>query len=182
MLATLIDPAGEGAGLVIHSALFRRSAFGKVGAWDESLVGADLDYWLRSAWAGCTFTYSAGAWVFHRRRPAQMSSDFSVMVDRTIKTFTKALSYVDREPYRSNIRARLAGLRYAAAIGNPDLPRQQAIEELKAARELDGTRISALPYGIAYAAATIPGARRLLRLAPFSAMRKKASAAMGVRD
>ena len=31
MLATLLDPAGEGAGLVSHSALFRRRVFERVG-------------------------------------------------------------------------------------------------------------------------------------------------------
>ena len=89
MLATLIDPAGEGAGLVIHSALFRRRTLEIVGPWDESFVGADFDYWLRAAWAGCVFVYSPGAWCFHRRRPAQMSADKRAMYDRTVRTLER---------------------------------------------------------------------------------------------
>jgi hypothetical protein len=38
------------------------------------------------------------------------------MVNRTILTLEKALAYVDREPYYSALRRRLAGLRYAALL------------------------------------------------------------------
>jgi GT2 family glycosyltransferase len=182
MLATLIDPAGEGAGLVIHSALFRRAALEQVGAWDESLVGADLDYWLRAAWSGCVFAYSPGAWAFHRRRPSQMSSDNNAMVNRTILTLEKALTYVDREPYRSAVRRRLAGLRYAAAVGDLRLTRQQAMSELRASRALDATRISSVPYAAGLAAVSVPGLRGILKTRPLQNLRRAFARSLGVID
>jgi GT2 family glycosyltransferase len=182
MLATLIDPAGEGAGLLPHSVLFRRSALEKVGRWDESLFGADLDYWLRAAWGGCVFVYSPGAWAFHRRRPSQMSADIGAMVNRTTVTFEKALTYIDREPYRSAIRKRLAGLRYAAAMTNLRLTRQQAMAELEASRKLDPDRISSIPYAAAYATVAIPGFRNLLTSSSLLRMRRVVARSLGVLD
>lgn len=182
MLATLIDPAGEGAGLLPHSALFRRSALEKVGPWDESLFGADLDYWLRAAWAGCVFIYSPGAWAFHRRRPAQMSADLGAMVNRTTVTFEKALTYIDREPYRSAIRKRLAGLRYAAAMTNLRLTRQQALAELVASRKLDPDRISFVPYAAGYATLAVPGIRSVLKNNALMKLRRAVARSLGVLD
>ncbi len=182
MLATLINPAGQGAGLVSHSALFRRRVFDRVGPWDESLVGADMDYWLRSAWAGCVFAYSPGSWCFHRRRPSQMSADADAMVQRTVATLQKALTYIDREPYRSMVRARLAGLHYAAAVSDLRLGRADALRELRSSRELDGARISALPYAMAYAVVSVPGMRRFLKAGPLSAARRGVARALGVLD
>jgi GT2 family glycosyltransferase len=182
MLATLLDPAGEGAGLVIHAALFRRSVFDRVGPWDESLVGADLDYWLRAASSGIRFMYSPEAWCFHRRRPSQMSADTDAMVNRTITTLEKSLGYIDREPYRSMARARLAGLRYGAAMTDLRLDRNAALSSLRTARELDPERISSVPYAIAYAAVTIPGVRHVLKSRVLSAPRRAIGRALGVLD
>ena len=180
MLATLLDPEGEGAGLVIHSALFRRRVFKRVGPWDESLVGADFDYWLRCAWAGCTFVHSPGAWCFHRRRPLQMSSDSVAMHERTVKTLRKALEYIDREPYRAMARRRLAGLQFGSAITDLRLRRTEALNSLRASRELDPGRIGSLPYALGYAAVAVPGVRRLLKSKPFTAARRKTAKALGV--
>jgi GT2 family glycosyltransferase len=182
MLATLLDPAGAGAGLVPHAALFRRSVFERVGQWDESLFGADLDYWLRSASAGVKFVYSPGAWCFHRRRPAQMSADSVAMVNRTITTLEKSLGYIDREPYRSMVRARLAGLRYGAAMTDLRLDRSGALSSLRRARELDPARISSVPYWVARAAVSIPGARNVLKSSVLSAPRRAIARALGVLD
>jgi GT2 family glycosyltransferase len=182
MLATLLDPAGEGAGLVPHTALFRRKVFEQVGPWDETLVGADFDYWLRAAWAGCVFVHSPGAWCFHRRRPGQMSSDKHAMIYRTVKTLGKALGYIDREPYRSMARKRLAGLRYGVAVTDLQLGPSDALESLRTSRDLDPSRISGLPYALGYAAIAVPGLRWLLKTMPLSAARKKAARALGVLD
>jgi GT2 family glycosyltransferase len=182
MLATLLDPAGEGAGLVIHAALFHRDVFERVGPWDETLIGADFDYWLRAAWAGCVFAFSPGSWCFHRRRERQMSSDQTAMVRRTISTLEKALTYVDREPYRSMARSRLAGLRYGSAVTDLDLERGKALEALRASRELDPSRISTLPYALAYAAVAIPGLREILKHGSLTRARRGVASSLGLLD
>lgn len=181
MLAALIDPRAEGAGLVIHSALFRRDALKKVGAWDESLTGADMDYWIRAAWAGCTFVFSPGAWCFHRRRPGQMSSASRAMVQRTLSTLEKALTYVDREPYRSMIRRRASALRLGIALTDLELDRAGAVAELEAARMHDPVHVSGLSYYIAQVVIRTPGARRLIKLPIMRAVRRRAARAMGAR-
>jgi GT2 family glycosyltransferase len=182
MLATLLDPAGEGAGLVPHTALFRRDVFERVGPWDESLVGADFDFWLRAAWAGCVFVFSPGAWCFHRRRAGQMSSDARAMIHRTITTLEKALTYIDREPYRSMTRSRLAGLRYGSAVTDLGLERSTALRTLRESRELDPSRISTLPYALAYAAVAIPGMRELLKLRSLTRARRGLASSLGLLD
>ena len=182
MLATLLDPKGEGAGLVIHSALFRRRVFERVGSWDESLVGADFDYWLRCAWAGCTFAFSPGAWCFHRRRPRQMSSDQAAMVNRTVKTLEKALRYIDREPYRSMASARLAGLIYGSAMTDLDLDREQALEALRTAHQLAPARIGSMPYALGLAAINVPGLRRLLKIPALRTARGNLGRKLGILE
>lgn len=182
MLATLLDPAGAGAGLVIHSPLFKREVFERVGPWDESLTGADFDYWLRCAFLGCVFVYAPHAWCFHRRRPAQMSSDTKVMVNRTIRTLEKALDYIDKEPYRSMARKRLAGLRYSSAVTDLHLGRSEALSALRESRQLDPDKISRLPFAMGYAAVAIPGLRRLLKSSQLEFARRKAARSLGVLD
>jgi glycosyltransferase involved in cell wall biosynthesis len=181
MLAALIDPAAEGAGLVIHSALFRRSALEKTGPWDESLTGADMDYWIRAAWNGCAFEFSPGAWCFHRRRPGQMSSATRTMLHRTLSTLEKALTYVDREPYRSMIRRRASALRLGMALTDLELDRASALSELEAARTHDPAHVGRLSYLIAQAVIRTPGARRLIKLPMMSAIRRPAAKALGAR-
>lgn len=182
MLATLLDPAAEGAGLVTHSALFRRRVFDRVGPWDESILSADFDYWLRCAWAGCVFAFSPGAWCFHRRRPGQMSSHQVAMLNRMVKTLEKALRYIDREPYRSMTSARLAGLIYGRAMTDLTLGRDKALESLRISRSLAPARITPLPYAMGYAAVQVPGLRRLLKSRQLMAARRRFGRSLGVLD
>jgi GT2 family glycosyltransferase len=182
ILATLLDPAGDGAGLVIHAALFRRSVFDRVGQWDETFTGADFDYWLRAASSGCKFVFSPGAWCFHRRRESQMSSDSPAMVQRTIATLEKSLTYLEGEQYRSMAKSRLAALRFGAAVTDPELDRSKALDAIRESRRLDPSRIGALPYAFAYAALKIPGARRLLKASPLTATRRAVARSLGVLD
>ena len=181
MLMTIIDPRGQ-TGLLSHSVLFRRSVFDRVGAWEESFAGADLDYWLRAASAGCSFVFSPGAWCFHRRRRSQMSADAPAMYDRTLRTFTKALGYIDSEPYHSAIKRRLAGLHYGNAMTNLSLSPGEARRELEVARELDPGRVSTLPWVLGNAAVSIPGIRRLMKSSGLRAPRRAIAGAIGVLD
>jgi glycosyltransferase involved in cell wall biosynthesis len=182
MLARLLDPAGEGAGLLPHAVLMKRRALERVGPWDETILSADQDYWLRCAAAGCVFRYSPGAWAFHRRRPGQMSSDRKAMLGRMEQTLTKALTYVDREPYRSILRRRLAGIRFAIALVGPELDRRQAAELLESARELDPRRVNGMAYRLGRAVVRTPGARSALRHPSLRLVRRSVGRVMGVLD
>lgn len=182
MLMTLIEPEGKGAGLVIHSTLFRRAALEKTGAWDETLFGADMDYWLRAAASGCRFMYSPGAWCYHRRRAGQMSGDTGAMVNRTVTTLEKALGYIDREPYRSALKRRLAALQYSRALTDMSLTAREARTLLDRARETDSARVSAMPYAMGRAMLAVPGARAVVKSDAFSAVRKRMSSMLGVTD
>jgi hypothetical protein len=104
------------------------------------------------------------------------------MVNRTVITLEKALTYIDHEPYRSAIRRRLAGLRYSAAVTNLRLSRKDALKELRTSRELDSGRVSLLPYGFGYAAVAIPGVRRLVKSPLMTRARRRLARALGVMD
>lgn len=58
-----------------------------------------------------------------------MSAHEEAMVNRTVRTFEKSLDYIDREPYRSAVRARLASLRYGGAVTNVRLGRALGVLE-----------------------------------------------------
>jgi glycosyltransferase involved in cell wall biosynthesis len=182
MLARLLDPAGEGAGLLSHGVLFRRSALERVGPWDEQILSADQDYWLRCAAAECVFRYSPGAWAFHRRRPGQMSSDRRAMLGRMEQTLTKALTYVHSEPHRSMLRRRLAGIKFGIALMNPDLDRNSAAELLESARELDPARVNGMAYRFGKAVIRTPGARRAFHHSSLRRLRRRVGRAIGVLD
>jgi hypothetical protein len=102
------------------------------------------------------------------------------MRDRTVTTLKKALTYVDREPYRSMIRSRLAGLRYGTAVTDLRLNRTHAVQELRASRELDRTRITSLHYAIGLAALAIPGARRIIKSTAMRVARERIARALDI--
>ena len=111
-----------------------------------------------------------------------MSSDQAAMVNRTVKTLEKALRYIDREPYRSMASARLAGLIYGSAVTDLRLDRETAIEALRTASQLAPGRIGPVQYALGYTAASIPGFRRLLKLAPFPEVRRTLGRKLGMLD
>jgi glycosyltransferase involved in cell wall biosynthesis len=182
MLARLLDPAGEGAGLLSHGVLMRRTALDRVGPWDEQILSADQDYWLRCAAAGCEFRYSPGAWAFHRRRPGQMSADRRAMLGRMEQTLTKALTYVNGEPHRSMLRRRLAGIRFAIALMSPNLDYHRAAELLESARDLDPVRVNGMAYRIGRAVIRTPGARSAFHHSSLRNLRRRVARAIGILD
>ena len=178
MLATLIDPPTGTAGLLPDSVLIRREAYVRVGPWDEDIISADPDYWLRAAWAGCVFRYSPGAWSFHRRRSNSVSADSRMMVDRMEQTFEKAATYIDREPYRSQVLARLARLRVARAATDVRLTREERIARLKSATEVSPKAVSRVARLVAYGAIMAPQIADIARNPAFAKIRKRVGEAL----
>jgi glycosyltransferase involved in cell wall biosynthesis len=162
-LLALLAPEGNGAGLLVHSALFRRRALELVGPWDETIPTSDQDYWLRATVAGCKFRHCAGSLSFYQRRPGQMTSRrFGLLRDMEM-TFAKALGYVDDEPYRGLLETRLARLRYVLAVADESGGRQAALAELRQAREGSPETVSKLAYALGYTLITVPGGSSLAR-------------------
>ena len=104
------------------------------------------------------------------------------MINRTIRTLEKALRYIDREPYRSMARARLAGLIYGSAMTDLSLGREKALEALRTSHQLAPSRIGSLPYALGYAAVNVPGLRRLLKAPVLTAARRNVGRKLGVLD
>ncbi len=180
MLATLIDPPTGTAGLLPHSVLFSREACERVGPWDEDILSADPDYWLRAAWVGCVFRYCPGSWCFHRRRPTSVSADLRGMVDRMEQTYEKAATYIDREPYRSAVLARLARLRVGRAVSDARLSRAESVARVKSARRIAPHAVSAPVWGLAYTIAAVPALKRLARSDVLLGIRRWFGTAVGL--
>jgi GT2 family glycosyltransferase len=152
----------ETAGLMAQCTLFRRRALESVGPFDESLYVADYDYFLRAAWAGCRFRFCPEALAFYRNRPGQMSADTPALMRGMAAVWTKALTYVDREPYRSEIAARLAQRRFALASGGSRAGGPALVRELAAARALNPSAVPVPLFAAAAALAVLPGGRFFL--------------------
>ena len=162
-LLTLLSPEGNGAGLLPHSALFRRRALERVGAWDETIPTSDQDYWLRAAAAGCKFKHCPGSLCFYQRRPGQMSSHPLRMLRDMEMTWTKALRYVEDEPYRSLLVTRLARLRFVLALTDSSHGKKSARAELRRAREVSPATIARPAFALGYVLITVPGGLTLAR-------------------
>lgn len=175
-LLELLLPEGNGAGLLPHSALFRRRALELIGRWDETIPTSDQDYWLRAAIAGCKFKHCPGSLCFYRRRPGQMSSRrFGMLRDMEL-TFSKALGYVEDEPYRGLLEARLARLRFVLALAGESGGRGASLAELSRARKGSTETVSKLAYALGYALISVPGGSSLAR-----AQRLRPARALGAR-
>ena len=170
MLATLISPSGNGGDLLPDSVLFRREVLERVGQWLESspllidtgnaYCGADQDYWLRAAWAGCRFKHCPGALCFYRRRFGQLSSDARASARGMELPLTRAQSYVTKEPYRSAIAKRLAHYLLIMALADPKQSINDSFAKLTKARELSPEIVTWPAYAIACVAIR-------LRIGPF---------------
>jgi hypothetical protein len=101
------------------------------------------------------------------------------MAQRTLSTLEKALTYVDREPYRSMINRRVSALRLGIALTDLELDRAAALAELEAARSHDPVHVSRLHYLFAQAVIRTPGARRLIKMQMMSAIRRPAAKVFG---
>jgi glycosyltransferase involved in cell wall biosynthesis len=146
MLATLLSPKGNGAGLLPHSVVFRRRALERVGPWIESdpipegavhaYGGSDQDYWLRAASSGCRFQYCPGSLCFYRRRPGQMNSDSRAMTRGMEPVFFRAREYITQEPYRTAVSKRLGQLLFYLAVSERESNVKASLSKLQKAREV----------------------------------------------
>lgn len=180
ILDVLVSPDGNGAGLMAHSALFRRTVFERVGLWDQTLYVADQDYWLRAAWAGCRFKYCAGSLCFHRKRPGQMSADVVACMRGIEEVWSKALGYISGESYRAKLAARLARLRFYEAVSQIDIDRDAALSKLALARTTDEEAIPPLAYVIGRLLITFPGGRHLARAKWLRPARRRIARLLGL--
>jgi glycosyltransferase involved in cell wall biosynthesis len=146
MLATLLSPHGNGAGLVVHSLIFRRRALDLTGAWIENLPVSDgpvlasmsdQDYWLRAAWSGVRFRYCQGSLCFQRRRSGQLSSNRHAVLAGLEQVFTSAWTYITREPYRTAVSRRLSHLLFYLAVSDKQSSREASLARLRKARTVD---------------------------------------------
>lgn len=179
MLAALLD-APEAGGLLPHSVLLRREVCERVGPWDEEIMSADPDYWLRAAWAGCVFRYCPGSWCFHRRRDNSVSSNSRMMVNRMEQTYTKALGYIDREPYRSKLAVRLAKLRFGLAVSDPRLTNADRLALLESAQRLAPGQIPAPAFALARLSLRVPGGRAALQSPQLERLRRFVGRSFGI--
>lgn len=179
-LAALVARDDQRPGLLIHSVLVRRAALERVGSWDEDIVGADHDYWLRAAALGCHFGYCPGSLCFYRRGRTQMTADPTAMMERMERTLYKALGYITTEPYVGRIRSRLAALLFTGALLRSDIGRSQAIARLEAARAMDPAGISLLLRLAGTTVVAIPGLRSLLRHPASARARRLGARALGL--
>ena len=155
MLAAILDPEPHGIPTEM-SALVRRETLERIGTWDETVYCSDFDYWLRAAWLGCRFRRCPGLLGFVRLHPKQMSADKTAMNRGTEAVLTKALTYIDREPYVTMIRANLAQIQYLRAVRKKGMTWREALTKLHQARETKRDEISLLAYCVGVAAALAP--------------------------
>jgi glycosyltransferase involved in cell wall biosynthesis len=161
MLERLTAP--DGVWLDTLGVLFRRRALEKVGKWDESLYVEDADYFLRAAWAGCRFGYCAGSPMgFKRLRSGQKTQNSQAMEHAIDAVWNKALGYIDREPYRGLLRAKMANEKLRKVL-RERMPRSQALGDIAWARATSPETISARTCAAACITVVFPGGRYLAR-------------------
>lgn len=93
--------------------LFRRGVIDRIGKQAEDLYYEDYEWWVRAAFAGCRFAKSPGAWAFYRRRNGQKSEHITRAALAELDVLRRARTYVQEEPYRSQLAEKLAKIEYA---------------------------------------------------------------------
>ncbi|MFN0120048.1 MAG: glycosyltransferase family 2 protein [Blastocatellia bacterium] len=85
---------------VFVSALFRREAPERIGMFDEAIRGGgeDFDMWLRAAWHGLRFAYTARPLVRYRKRPDSLSGNEARMSQSLIYICDKFLAEQNPPP------------------------------------------------------------------------------------
>ena len=182
ILLALLSPDGNGAGLLVHSALFRRRALERIGPWDETIPTSDQDYWLRAAAAGCTFKHCPGSLCFYRRRPGQMTSRRLGLLRDMEMTLAKALDYVEDSPYRDLVVTRLARLRFVLAVAGESGDRRAGLAELRLAREGSPETVSKLAYALGCTLISVPGGSSLARAQGLRPARALGARLLGLRS
>jgi len=181
MLAAFLDPDGNGAGLMVQGALFRRSTLERVGAWDESLYVADIDYWFRATWARCRFRYCPGSLWFYRIHPGQMSANQAAIARGLEAAWEKALGYITDEPYRSSLTMQLARFSWHQAILREDTTTRERLARLAWARQLNREAISLIAYLAGCGLIILPGGRLLARAPRLRWLRRGMTRLLGIR-
>jgi glycosyltransferase involved in cell wall biosynthesis len=171
MLAAALGPEEYDVPTVL-SALMRRQAVERVGPWDEVVYVTDVDYWLRAAWLGCRFRLCPGIHGFVRAHPRQMSANVPAMLRGTEAVLRKALGYIDREPYRTMARTRLAQVQYFRAVSGRGVSRREALAKLREARETKREEVPLLAYCVGLAAIVALGGSRIMLSPRFRALRR----------
>ena len=171
MLAATLAPEPLGVETIL-SALIRRRALQRVGPWDEAVYCTDFDYWLRAAWLGCRFRHCPGLLGFARVHPKQMSVDVSAMNRGTEAVLAKALTYIDREPYRTMVLENLAQMRYLRAVSRKGLSRDEALAKLREARETKSDEVPLPAYWMGVVAIVAPYGSVLISSPAFRAIRR----------
>ena len=146
-------------GISALGTLWHRRSIEKVGPWDEGLYVEDLDYLLRSAWAGCRFAHCPGGPMgFSRVRPSQKTENSPAIARGLEAVWSKALGYVTLEPYRGLIAAELARHRFSMALSK-DITRKEALSMLANARGSSPETVPISMYLATRAAILVPAIR-----------------------
>ena len=146
-------------GISALGTLWHRRSIEKVGRWDEGLYVEDLDFLLRSAWAGCRFAHSPGGPMgFSRVRRRQKTENSAAIAHGIEAVWSKALGYVTLEPYRGLIAAELARHRLSMALSR-DISKQEALSTLALARASSPETVPMSMYVVTRAAILVPALR-----------------------
>jgi glycosyltransferase involved in cell wall biosynthesis len=179
MLAASLAPNGICVGMPI-GCLFRRQALERIGAWDENIYVCDADYELRAIRAGCRFKFCPGVLMgLARIRPGQMSANAACMLRGNEALWSKALTYIVEEPYRSMIQANLARGRYFMAVRKDNMTLSEALAKLTEARATSGRAVPLLAYLIGFMVIVIPGGRFLASASQFRTIRRAIAKLVG---
>ena len=189
ILATLLSPEGNGAGLVTHGMIFRRTALDRVGPWSEnepvshgSVITnmADQDYWLRAAWAGCRFRYCPDSWCFQRKRTGQLSANSRAVLNGMEQVLTRAHGYITREPYRTAVSLRLSHTLFYLAVSERGPGVTLSLARLRKAREVSRRFVTRRAYAIGWLL-IVTGVGPLIFSRFLKPVRRLAVLALGIR-